>query len=216
MPNAVTTGGGALLATLLGSSMMGGPAPDTTVAPVVFESVNVDNALLATWTSEDISSNSDEPLEHECAFFNFSKSFTSPYCDPFTLSRMNTHTVLVAQSRALRCAAKHAVECILSLEVGLAVPAAFLARHGADTDMLAVVAPRILPSDNATIDYVRVHQPKDRLNTHTTRFNNTLRAEYMTAQKTVDTSVFTGSDAFCIQLLRSAFEPGCWENLDRV
>jgi len=179
------------------------------------ERVNVDDALLSSWLSEDITSNTDEPLDGECSFYNFSRSFTSPFCDPFAISRMHKSTINAASDRALKCAAKYSVECILSPEIGFAVPVAFVGQHGASEGMKAVVAPRILHTKNTTQDYVRITTPTDTLNTFTTKFNSTVTVEYMTSMKTVQTSTFSGDAAFCIQLLRVAFESACWENLDR-
>lgn len=213
MPNAVTTGGGVVLTTLLGSSMLG-PAPPI---PMSDDPLRIDDALLATWTSEDIITNSDEPLDGECAFFNFSRTYASSYCDPFSISRMQSSTIRAAADRALRCAAKHEVECVLSAEVGFAVPAAFVADHGSETGMLAVVAPRVLESSGgAAEEHVRVTPPGGSgFGSHTLKFNNTLTAEYMTAAKRVETRVFTGAEAFCVQLLRAAFDASCWVELDR-
>jgi hypothetical protein len=107
------------------------------------------------------------------------------------------------------------VECVLSPEIGFAVPVAFVGQHGENEGMKAVVAPRVLDTENATQDYVRITTPTDTLNTFTTKFNSTVTVEYMTSQKTVETSTFSGDAAFCIQLLRVAFEADCWKSLDR-
>lgn len=216
MPNTAVAGGGALMVTLFGGTLLSGPNNEPAAVPNVFERVNVDDALLSRWLSEDLTSNTDEPLDSECNFYNFSKLFTSPFCDPFSLSRMHKGTIQAAASRALKCAAKHDIECILSPEVGFAVPVAFIAQHGDGDGMKVVVAPRILQADNVSTDYVRMSIPTDTLTTHTARFNNSLNVEFMTDQKRMETAVFQGNDAFCVQLLRVAFDPTCWESLDRV
>jgi hypothetical protein len=217
MPNAMTTGGGVVLTTLLGSSMFG-PTPPM---PMSDEPLRIDDALLSMWVSEDITTNSDEPLDGECTFFNFSRAYASSYCDPFSISRMQTSTIRVAADRALRCAAKHDVECVLSAEVGFAVPAAFVADHGSESGMTVVVAPRVIATasseaDQVVEEYVRVSPPGGVFESHTVLFNHTLTAEYMTANKRVETRTFVGPGAFCVQLLRAAFTRECWEQLDRV
>ena len=121
----VTGGAGVLLTTLFGATMLQDSPTnlDDLNLPVV--PVNVDSAILSEWLSESINSYNDDPLEGECNFFNFSKAHSANFCDIFTISRMQSGTVAAATNRALRCAAKTGTECVLSSEVGFAVPAAF-------------------------------------------------------------------------------------------
>lgn len=219
MPNGMTGAAGVVVTTLFGTSLLA-PSPPPAVSQ---EPLRFDSALLSTWTSEQIVSNTDEPLDHECAFFNFSRSYASAFCDPFTISRMQASTIRAAADRALRCAAKHKVECVLSAEVGFAVPAAFIAQHGGADEMLAVVAPRVVaaspPPGNAAsnVEYVRVTPPgAGAFESRTVRFNTSIEIEFMTAAKRVETRAVTGSAAFCVQFLRRAFTDECWEQLDRV
>jgi hypothetical protein len=210
----MTTGGGVVLTTLLGSSMLA-PTPPIPMS----EPMRIDDALLSTWTSEDLTTNSDDPLDGECAFFNFSRTYASSYCDPFSISRMQSSTIRAAADRALKCAAKHEAECVLSAEVGFAVPAAFVSDHGSESGMLAIVAPRVLAGADGTAEenYVRVSPPGGSgFGSHTLKFNNTLTAEFMTMNKRVETRTFTGPEAFCVQLLRVAFDASCWVELDRT
>jgi hypothetical protein len=220
MPNGMTGAAGVVVTTLFGTTLLApSPPPEVSHEPLRF-----DSALLSTWTSEQIVSNTDEPLDHECAFFNFSRSYASAFCDPFTISRMQASTIRAAADRALRCAAKHEVECVLSAEVGFAVPAAFIAQHGASDEMLAVVAPRVVaatppPSSDAVpnVEYVRVTPPGvGAFESRTVRFNTSIEVEFMTAAKRVEARTVTGSAAFCVQFLRLAFTDECWEQLDRV
>jgi hypothetical protein len=183
-----------------------------------FSPVNVDDALLSTWISEGLDSLSDEPLDSECQFFNFSRAYTATFCSPFSISRIQTGTVRVATDRALRCAAKHGLECVLSGEVGFAVPAAFVAQHGATETMKAIVAPRLLSSRAAAAkqEYVRVSVPRSTFAAHTVQLNDTVTVEYLTATKRLETATLRGEEAFCLQLLRRAYEPACWSELDGV
>lgn len=177
----------------------------------------MDNALLSTWASEDLAFDGDEPLAGECNFFNFSRAYTAGFCDPFSVSRMQASTVRAAADRALRCAAKHAVECVLSAEVGFAVPAAFVSRHDGSGGMHAIVAPRMLqlPRASTSSNYVRVAAPDGASFSSTTlQFNDSVKVEYVTTSKKVETTILTGSDAFCLQLLRVAFHSDCWKQLD--
>jgi hypothetical protein len=221
MPSALSTGSGAVVATLLGSTLFGSNEP--VELPTAVQSVNVDDALLSEWISEGFGMNSDEPLENECNFYNFTTTFNSPFCDAFTVSRMQTQTIRVAQTRALKCAARHGLECVLSAEVGLAVPAAFVVTHFGDdgAGMRAIVAPRLVAPSHYVTDatptqsYVRTSTTKDAFGSQTIKLNDSVAVEFMTDSKRVAVETFRGSDAYCIQLLRLAFHTECWHALDR-
>ncbi len=51
--------------------------------------------------------------------------------------------------------------------------------------------------------------------TRTLVLNETVRVEYLDGQsKALGTGVLEREEAFCVQLLRQAFEPACWRALD--
>ena len=213
---ALTGTGGVLLTTLLGTSLLGDAPVGLDDLNLPIESVNVDNALLGEWMSESIESFSDEPLNGECTFFNFTKSYESEFCDAFTISRMQSGTIASASARALKCAAKASSECILSPEVGLAVPAAFLSRQNEDK-LKVVIAPRrvafkkgdpIPEKRNVRVNSIDLFSSK------TILMNSSVRVEYLSADKRVHSDVFKDDEAFCINLLRVAFESDCWRKLD--
>jgi hypothetical protein len=216
----VTGTGGVLLTTLMGSTLLTESPTniDQLALPVV--PVNVDHSLLSEWLSESIESHSDEPFENECLFYNFSKGYTSEYCDAFTLSRIQSGTIQAAKSRALKCAAKASTECILSHEVGLSVPVAFLARQDERDGMKAIIAPRNVSfakdDPKPTRQHVRVHVPGDAFGSRRLTFNDTTRVEYLSESRSVETHLFIGSDAFCLALLRASYEHECWKKLDGV
>lgn len=205
--------GGVLLSTLLMGST---PAEfDTLELPTT--SVNVDNSILSTWMSEQVETFTNEPLSSECQFYDFSRRYDADFCDAFTISRMQGGTVNVALERALRCAAKANVECVLSPEIGLAIPAAFVAAPEEPSGIKVYIAPRVLPlpnAVNATQQHVRVSVPSDTFQTRTILMNNTLRLEYMTQKKKIIIETITGDDAHCVNLLRAAYEASCWARLD--
>lgn len=213
-----TGAGGVLLTTLFGATILqDGPTHLDDITLPVFP-VNVDSALISEWLSESIESYSDEPLAGECNFFNFSKAHTAEFCDTFTISRMQAATVSVATSRALKCAAIAGTECVLSSEIGLAVPAAFLARQDEPDGVKVLIAPRRMPQlkgdPGANPRHVRVSVPTDTFGSKTVMFNDTVRVEYLTPDKRVRSDVFSGDEAFCVSLLRVAFEKECWHKLD--
>lgn len=171
--------------------------------------VNPDDALLSHWESEEF----DVDGPPECEFWNASVQFTSELCTHFAVSRPSSSPER-ARQRALRCAAHFSTECILSPEIGLAVPAAFV--HDA-TGMKQIVAPRILKgySENGESgQYVRITNPKDG-STQTRRFNTSVSVEYLDGtSRRVVTETLRGPDAFCIQALRIAFSDACWRWID--
>jgi hypothetical protein len=201
--------GGVALSTVLASIGLWGPE---TIEPDV-RPVNDDDSLLAHWPSEDYSS--DAPPE--CNYFNFSVVYTSELCSHFVVARSSS-TPYQAFDRATKCAAFHKSECVLSPEIGLATPAAFLVPPTGNIKM--VLAPRILPTPTSTVvteKHVRVHQPSTALLgvTRTVRFNSTILVEYIDGQtRVVRKDTLYGSDAYCVQLLRIAFVQDCWKALD--
>ena len=175
--------------------------------------LNEHAALLRPWLSETLGHT--DPLADECQFFNFSQANSAEYCDSFTVSRTTTSTIEIASSRALKCAAISGVECVLSTEIGLAIPAVFLATHEGVTTIIAPRQVPLMPKDAAPdLAHVRISVPHDSFRSKTLLFNNSLRAEYLTDQRRIDTRNFVGDDAFCISLLRIAFERDCWKKLD--
>ena len=174
--------------------------------------VNDDDSLLKEWASEMYGAPAD--AAPECAFFNFSIRYDANLCNHFVLGRASAMP-RQALHRALRCAAQHETECILSPEIGLAVPAAFV--FDARGEVQTVLGPRLLPLQDAEQQHVRLAPPDgDGLtDTLTVEFYKTVRAEFLDGEsKALRTRVFSGNDAYCVQLLRFAFEPKCWKQLD--
>ena len=177
--------------------------------PVVY--VNEGNHLMSTWPSEAMSGNGLPP---ECAFWNQSVVFSSEMCSLFVVNRAAA-AYQVAAARAMRCTAAFGSECVLSPEIGLAMPAAFLHDY-ASSSMRMLIAPKMLPSESEQT-HVRVSPPDSDgiTRTRTIVFNKTLTVEYLDGQtKQLHQERLEEEEAFCVQLLRLAFEPSCWHALD--
>ena len=177
--------------------------------PVVH--VNPHSGLMSTWPSEAISGSSLPP---ECNFWNQSVVFSSEMCSLFVVNRAAAayHS---ASTRAMRCAASYGVECVLSPEIGLAMPAAFLHDY-ATSSMRMLIAPKLLPRESEQT-HVRVSPPDSdgMTQTRTLVLNKTLSVEYLDGQtKSLHSESLAMEEAFCVQLLRNAFEPACWQALD--
>lgn len=184
--------------------------------PVV--KINEDDSLLSHWRSEDFGASDTSP---ECKFWRFNVTYDATLCNHFTIGR-SASSPTRAHNRAMACAAAYGTECILSPEVGLAIPAAFIMDHESKmSKMNVLLAPRILPheDDDATIpeQHVRVSPPDgDGLtDTKTFLFNRTIKIEYLDGRtRRMETRELSETNAYCVQLLRSAFESSCWESLD--
>ena len=177
--------------------------------PVVF--VNEGNHLLAAWPSEAIAGGSLPP---ECAFWNQSVVFSSEMCSLFVVNRAAA-AYQVAATRAMRCTAAFGNECVLSPEIGLAMPAAFLYDY-ATSSMRMLIAPKLLPLE-AEQTHVRVSPPDSDgiTQTRTLILNQTVAVEYLDGQtKQLHQRRLEADEAFCVQLLRLAFESACWQALD--
>lgn len=136
----------------------------------VLSFVNPEDELLEPWDMD-----SDASAAPECRFVDGSKVYESKLCTHFVIGRAASSPPK-AFERALACAAKFQTNCVLSPEIGLAVPAVFLV-HATQTTML--LAPRIhAPPDNSTVG-VRLRDPSNALNTRKLRFNKTVSVSYL-------------------------------------
>ena len=193
------------LVTLLGGSVWFMDMPK----PVVH--VNEHSSFMSAWPSEAIGSSGLPP---ECAFWNQSVIFSDEMCSLFVVNRAAA-AYASASARAMRCTAAYGTECVLSPEIGLAMPAAFLYDH-ATSSMRMLIAPKLLPHES-TQQHVRVSPPDSDgiTQTRTHVLNETVRVEYLDGQsKGLGSGLLQQEEAFCVQLLRLAFEPACWKALD--
>ena len=197
----------------LGVFLAGGVWFSNEPPPVVF--VNEDNGLLATWQSERTM---HADLPPECAFFNFTVRYDAGMCSHFTIARSHAASQ-VALRRALRCAGTHGTDCILSPEVGFAIPAAFVYDHELG-QMGVLIAPKLLKRDEREeegVAHVRIAPPDgDGIHdTHTVKFQSAIEIEYMDREsRALRTLRLRDDAAFCVQLLRESFEDACWRRLD--
>ena len=181
--------------------------------PIVY--VNPQNELLAPWASEAVESS----LLPECAAYNQSVVFDGSLCSHLTINRIGS-VAAHAMRRAHRCAGQWGAACVLSPEVGFSVPAAFLYDYH-HARMRMIVAPKLVALDSeqqARVSqvYVRVAPPDGDgiLGTRTVTFNDSVVVEYLNDDKKLVREQLTADDAFCVQLLRSAFDDACWHALD--
>ena len=79
-----------------------------------------------------------------------------------------------------------------------------------------MLGPRLLAFDSDQ-QHVRLVPPDGDGVTDTTTvvFNNTVHVEFLDGEtKSLHSRVFSGQEAYCVQLLRLAFDPSCWQQLD--
>lgn len=188
------------------------PAPPPTVP------ATKNGAVFDHWALDDVGSWTEESehLEPNCTFWNGSVVFKSDLCSHFSLSRMASNSAGRAIDRAVRCAAWYETECVLAPEVGVSIPAAFV-YHPEGNGMKMMIAPRILPPADGTVDTrnIRVQDPEEKTNGHTALFNHTISVEYLPGgSRTPVIEELRGSEAYCVQLLRAAFHEDCWAALD--
>ena len=214
---------GAVLFTLFGFNVFNENAHEPIETVELPSAVAVTaNGVMQAWKSESIQSSmliEDSVIfENECNFFNFSSSIGNEFCDAFSISRLPVSTIHTASNRALKCGAHANVECILSSEVGLMVPAVFVSDSTDSDGMRGIIAPRIIKLDNNDDDddvaHVRVTSPSDSLATKTLIFKKTIKVEFMDNTKHLKVETFKDDAAFCLQLLRVAFSRDCWAAID--
>ena len=177
--------------------------------PVVH--VNEHSSFMSAWPSEAIGSSGLPP---ECAFWNGSVVYSDVMCSLFVVNRAAA-AYPSASARAMRCTAAFGTECVLSPEIGLAMPAAFLYDY-ATSSMRMLIAPKLVPHESEQT-HVRVSPPDSDgiTQTRTLVLNDTVQVEYLDGlSKGLGTGLLRQEEAFCVQLLRLAFEPTCWNALD--
>ena len=180
--------------------------------------VNPDDKLMSYWPSEDYGAPLGMPPE--CRWWNFSVQYEATLCSHFAIGRLSS-TPTRAMERALNCAGAHATECVLSPEVGLAMPAAFVYMHDrGESSMKMLLAPRVVETPDTTAaatQHVRVTPPDGDgvTDTRTFLFNRSVHVEYLDGStRLMESTRLDGNAAYCVQLLRRAFEPGCWSKID--
>ena len=211
---AAGAGGAGLLGLAMTSAWLGSSPPPADV-PVV--PATKDNALFAHWDMDDDGLFADGvPSEPNCTWWNGTVRFNSDLCSHFSLSRIASTSSGRAIDRALKCAAQYETECIISPEVGVSIPAAFVYDDTADsTGMRMLIAPRILHPIGTDTRSIRVQDPTEKTNGRVLELNHTILVEYLPGGSRAPVSEqLNGSNAYCVQLLRSAFVEECWSQLD--
>jgi len=198
------------LLTLAANSWFSYEKPSPPVQPV-----NTEGELFKYWASDDESlwDLNEEVKPPECSFWDGSVQFESALCNHFSLSRISSSVHTKATGRALRCAAFVDTECVLSPEIGLSIPAAFVYDG---SGMKMIIAPTLTNLENGKISKVRLQDPVDGSSRGVVEFNNSIKIEFMEGggSRAPVVEVLTGADAFCVQLLRKAFDDSCWHALD--
>ena len=152
-----------------------------------------------------------------CNFYNASHQYSAGLCSHFAIARMSADTQSEALSRAMQCATSHETDCILSSEIGLSVPAAFV--YDDDLGLKMVIAPKLLALPDGTSPDTRtiaLHMPDDGKKTGIhIRFNNTVNVQFLQGvTRKLNEAVFSGPAAYCVQMLRTAFAEDCWSEID--
>ena len=170
--------------------------------------VTSDGSFLSPWDDYD--------AEPPCAFYNGTYVYTAALCSHFALARMSATTQTEAISRAMTCAVHHKTDCVLSPEVGLSVPAAFV--YDVEDGLKMVIAPKVVdmpPDQNATQRHVAFQHPTTPDVMVRLRLYDAVNVEFMQGgARRMTTQVYRGAGAFCVQMLRLAFDEACWAEID--
>lgn len=206
--NARGVGGGLGAVALFATSLMPSPPPPELSPFDAIEIVPGGSGVLAPWDGSV-----------ECTWWNSSYYFSPGLCEPFSVSRIPTAMAQQAIERAITCAAmQEDVGCVLSGEIGFNVPAAFL--YDSEQGFRMLLAPRLLPledDDNEEAEQrkVKVTDPPGNSPSVVFTLNTTVKTEFLTGSgRELKTETLSGSDAYCVQLLRASIVPACWESLD--
>ena len=172
--------------------------------------------MFSAWASEDTDGTwegREAQLAPDCDWWNGTYYYEFDLCNHMSVTRLPAATAQKAIERATRCAAHGTTDCVLSGEIGLNLPAAFV--YDLTSGMRMVLAPKLLPVDEAETMTVRLQDPEGEHPNQLFEFQNVVRAEYLkAASRTMETVELKGNDAYCVQALRRAVVPTCWQSLD--
>mgnify|MGYP006079466637 CR=1 FL=1 len=229
--SAATGTGGAAYSLLLRAlpfafALVPGTTTDTTRQPIAPLSPHMDawdaDALPAAARVGALEAATRDAM---CLLHNETTALDGNGCSLLTVSRLGATAVERSVERARACALAWETDCVLGEEVGLHLPVAFVLDSRGDIRPL--IAPRLLPietTDDApnvtehTVRHVHPLDPSRVFGTH--RFRSPLRVEFLGRDDGrrgavgVQRELLHGSVAFCVQLLRAAYGPSCWEALD--
>ena len=172
--------------------------------------VELDRSYLSEWVDDG-----DAP---PCAFYNGSYRYGGGLCSHLALARMTASTQQEALQRALRCAAYYETDCLLSPEVGFTVPAVFV--YDEEAGMRMLVAPKIvaMPTEvdiNVTEKLIGFQDPQTDRSATQLRLHSAVNAEFQPGTtRALMTAVMHDSAAYCVQMLRLAFDEDCWKQID--
>ena len=113
MPTQMKAAGTAATVLITTLMSLNGENDDVNELSLPTSRVNTDNGIL-----------SDN--ETACDVYTFDRVFESDFCSAFVTSRTSRSIFSIAETRAMACASFAETECILSPEIGLAVPAAYV------------------------------------------------------------------------------------------
>lgn len=174
-------------------------------------SVAPGGVLFASWPSEDDDAAPD--MAPECKWWNGTYHYAPDACSHFAVSRMAAASVAKGVQRATRCAFAGTTDCVLSGEIGLSLPAAFV--YDDVKGMRMLIAPRLSTVSNATTKTVRMQDPAGEHPNQLVVYNDTVDVEYLeTSGRTIRSTRLYGHEAYCLQTLRRAVVPTCWAALD--
>lgn len=157
----------------------------------------------------------DENGTLPCAFYNASYTYSHGLCSHFSIARTSAAVQNEALERALACAARHETDCILGPEVGLSVPAA--AVYSQEAGLRLVIAPRLLSpvNETASTKLVELRHPVTEQSLARLSMSESVHVEFLEGgTRQMRTETFEGGAALCVQLLRMAFSPSCWKEID--
>lgn len=198
---------------LFGSGWWGPSSSPSPPSPYTAVEISANGQIFAEWPD------GAETDELHCTFWNGSFYYAPSACDTFSVSRISTTTAQTAIDRAVRCAALHDTDCVLSGEIGFSVPAAFI--YDATAGFRILLAPRLLAlsdTDEAAKNaetQVRIQDPTGSNPNFLHRLNKSILVEYLAGgSREVRTERLEGPDAYCVQMLRASILPACWGSLD--
>lgn len=185
-------------------------------------------ALLATYSWSPASNVSSEVVKHTsadqaatelspsaCKWAQTNTDWNPDACNSLAIRHYSPSEAAVDLALATYCALQYKTDCILGLEVGLQIPAAFV--YDSLKGMKMLVAPVVNFDANATDSpkNIKVSNPSDLTNFKVFTFHETLDVEFIDGStQMMQTERMQGAAAYCVQYLRHTVNSSCWQKLD--
>jgi hypothetical protein len=153
--------------------------------------------------------------KHDCNWVDSHKAESLSGCSKIAILHYSEREAQNDLTAASFCAVEHETDCVLGIEIGLHMPAAFV--YSPSDGMRMLMAPTILNHSTDSLEQknIKVSNPGNAGECDILAFYPEINIEYFAGgTKMLRTEVLRGAPAYCVQLLKSVTSEDCWERIE--